>query len=212
MTRILVSQRLVNHESYGEVRSCLDEAWGPFFSEAGAHPVPLLTTMNASEMWDVMRPAALVLTGGNDLARFSSDPLSRMRDELESLHLQEAIEREVPVLGICRGAQFIADYFKSEITPIANHVATRHRITLSAETDFGSLGTQERMVNSFHAYGVMQLGPELKEIARADDGSIEAFTHKRYPLVGIMWHPERDQRDERIFERDVLAEMIKKRN
>ena len=54
MTRILVSQRLVNHESYGEVRACLDEAWGPFFSEAGAHPVPLLTTMNASEMWDVM--------------------------------------------------------------------------------------------------------------------------------------------------------------
>lgn len=212
MSRVLVSQRLVNHESYGEVRACLDEAWGTFFSEADAFPVPLLTTTRVKDVWDVMRPAALVLTGGNDLSRFSSDPLSRMRDQLETLHLEQAIAREVPVLGICRGAQLMGDYFKSEIEPVENHVATRHRVAMSSHTAFGSLGAQERVVNSYHAYGVVQLGSELREIARADDGTIEAFEHKRYPMVGIMWHPEREPASERIFERNVLAEMIKKRN
>ena len=212
MNRILVSQRLVIQESYGEVRACLDEAWGAFFHESGALPVPLLTTTRAKDVWDGMAPTALVLTGGNDLSRFSSDPLSRSRDELETLHLEQAIERGVPVFGICRGAQFIADYFHSTLEPIENHIATRHGVALSSDTAFGSLGEKEREVNSYHGYGITKLGLDLKEIATAGDGSIEAFEHKRYPMVGVMWHPEREPPSERVCERDLLAAMIKKRN
>ncbi len=208
MNPILVSQRLVKQESYGEIRACLDEAWGQFFDEVSALPVPLLTTTPAKSVWDSINPAALVLTGGNDLSSFSNDPLSQMRDNLERQHLEEALARDVPVFGICRGAQFIAEFFKSSLGPVTGHVATRHPITIQSKTIFGSLGESGRDVNSYHDYGILKVGDNLRELANAPDNSIEAFEHKRYPVVGIMWHPEREGTAGRVIERDILATML----
>jgi len=210
MSRVLVSQRLVKQEVYGEIRACLDESWGDFFQDAGVVPIPVLTTTPAKDIWSTLSPSLLVLTGGNDLSRFSNDPLSKMRDELERQHLEQAIAQNVPVLGFCRGAQFIADYFGAKLGPIRGHVATRHPLTFSSDTSFGSLGVNGREVNSYHAYGVLDAGSELKNIAAAPDGSIEAFEHKLHAIVGMMWHPEREPAIERVLERNILAGMLKK--
>ena len=208
MSPILVSQRLVRQESYGEIRACLDEAWGVFFDGAGAFPIPLISSTPTKPLWDNIKPAALILTGGNDLSCFSDDPLSRMRDDLEKSHLEEAIVRNIPVLGICRGAQFIAHYFKSTLKSVSGHVATRHSIAVDSPSSFGSLGESGRIVNSYHSYGITELGADLGPLAQAPDGTIEAFEHKRYPILGLMWHPEREEPALREMERSVLATMI----
>lgn len=69
------------------------------------------------------------------------------------------------------------------------HIATRHMIR----------GKINREVNSYHGYALEETGQGLEVLARDDSGVIEAICHKRYPISGIMWHPERvagfDKRD-----------------
>ena len=88
-------------------------------------------------------------------------------------------------------------------------MATRHPLKILADCSFGHLGVQGREVNSYHAYGILSAGDELRPLAEAPDESIEAFEHKRYPIVGIMWHPEREGSALREVERDILAAMVK---
>ena len=117
-----------------------------------------------------------------------------------------------PVFGICRGAQFIADFFGSSLGPVSGHVATRHPIRIDSKTSFGGLGENGREVNSYHAYGILKPGESLRPLAYAPDESIEAFEHKRYPILAVMWHPEREPGARREIERDILATMLKKKD
>lgn len=46
-------------------------------------------------------------------------------------------------------------------------------------------------MNSFHNNQIIETGPDLQAIARAEDGGIEAFKHISKPVWGLVWHPER---------------------
>ena len=46
-------------------------------------------------------------------------------------------------------------------------------------------------VNSYHNYSITNLGSSLSSLATAMDNTIEAFKHKKYKILGVMWHPER---------------------
>lgn len=95
--------------------------------------------------------------------------------------IEYAVQNKVPLLGVCRGMQSIAVYFGSSLKKVEGHIATKHEIT----------GEMNRIVNSYHAYAIDQLGSRLQVIAQTKQGDIEAIQHLDYPITGIMWHPER---------------------
>jgi len=154
---------------------------------------------------------ALILTGGNDIsARYShvegTSPIPE-RDDFEAGLLDYALTNELPVLGICRGMQFIncrmGGTLISDIVSagMSNHDALEGIDSLHAvEVRENSLlkeitGRDSGMVNSSHHQGIKEPGIGLIISAVSTDGVPEAIEwgeRENKPfLLGVQWHPER---------------------
>jgi len=191
--RIAISQRLIENTTYPETRDALDVQWGRWFAEAGWLPMPLTTGFGpVGRLLDGLSPDAVLLTGGNDLGQFADNPLSKMRDAFETEVLDWALDKRVPVVGICRGAQFLAQRFGSELARVEGHVATRHECRVVQDHRLAGHLEGVCEVNSFHQIGIVSVAESLSPLAFAGDGTLEAFTHHQNPCLGIMWHPERE--------------------
>ena len=183
LKRIAITQRrdFISHGN--ESRDALDVQLPQLFWQLGALPVPLCSGLaRPHDYLQQLQPDGIVLSGGNDIG--SCKP----RDELEVAALNYATTKNLSVLGICRGMQFINHFLGGQIVPVDKHVAVRHEIE-------GSI-CQNRVVevNSFHHFGILESGlaPSLIAVACDAEGFVEAFTHKTLPWLGIMWHPERE--------------------
>jgi putative glutamine amidotransferase len=159
----------------------------------------------------------LVLSGGEDVdpirygetARLPLDSILPARDEVELAAVGRALARDIPVLGICRGCQVLNvalggtlwQDLPSELPGTIGHSQTDgyHRRTHDVVPEPGSrlhaiAGGHTLHINSFHHQAVKHLGRDLRVVARADDGLVEAIEHRSYPwLLGVQWHPERSE-------------------
>lgn len=184
LKRIIVSQRVDVVESYGEIRDAIDQKWYDFFSELG---ILLVLAPNDARMLKLllheMRFDGVLLTGGSNPVAYGGN--SCKRDCTDSALIAYACDKELPLIGVCRGCQSIALFFGGILKTVENHVAKRHMIR----------GVIERDVNSFHGFAIADgVFPQALEILSiAEDGTIESLSHKEKPLLGIMWHPEREQ-------------------
>lgn len=181
MKTVLLSQRVEVIERYGERRDCLDQRWCAFLEACGYMPVPV---MNCLEDMDgfvrTISPAGIILTGGNDLAAYGGN--APERDEAERRLVEIGQERGIPIIGVCRGMQFIADHFGEALQKVPGHVASRHMLS----------GEMAREVNSYHGFAVAGLPEGFDVLARAEDGVIEAMASREKKVLAVMWHPERE--------------------
>ena len=171
------------------MRQCLDIRWGAIFRELHAVPVPVTYGIPASWYADDETIAGAILTGGNDLASCGGDDLSTQRDAAEGELVALMLDKGLPVLGICRGCQFLAEYAGGVVGKVSGHAGTRHLVASPA----GHPGAPSaRDVNSFHNYGVLRLPSGCDPLAVAPDDSVEAFRSHDGAMLGVMWHPERE--------------------
>lgn len=157
---------------------------------------------------------AVILSGGHDVfpAHYNREPQPKLgdvfpeRDKYDFKILECAKKRKIPILGICRGMQIINVYeggtLYQDLSYIGRDVLKHvqggkpymrtHYIEIDTESILGKIFSENRfMVNSFHHQAIENIGKDLKVIANASDGIIEAVEHKNYPfLVGVQWHPE----------------------
>lgn len=188
---VLVTQRLTECEAYPEVRECLDRRWGVFFQALGLLPVPVAHAVELEAYMDLLRPVGVVLTGGNDLSSVGGGALSRDRDDLEGRLVERALARELPIVGVCRGMQLLAQRAGFALERCAGHVAREHGLVAAAPSRYPAL-SEHTSVNSFHNFAVRgRPGAGLEVTLASEDGVAEAVEHPTLPLVGIMWHPER---------------------
>ncbi len=194
MKRLGISQRVEVIRSYGERRDCLDQRWSALALSLGCAPIPLMNIAieHVSDVLDTFALDALVLSGGNSLCVLdeNASDAAQERDAFESALLNEAIARDIPVLGVCRGMQMINHYFGGQLSACSGHVATRHALKVVPEYQ-ALISTP---VNSYHGYGIPphQLAAELTMLAEDDAAFVEAFVHPHKRVMGIMWHPERE--------------------
>lgn len=185
--KVGLTMRIDRVKEYKETRDSIDQRWGALFEKADIIPVyfpaALSRAATACEIFAEHQPHGLVLSGGNDIGEFPE------RDAWEEALVEEAIHREVPVLGVCRGAQVLGKLHGSELEVVEGHVRTRHYLETSSDR-YANLSGRE--VNSFHAYGFRTLSKCLEVVATARDGTVEMFRHRALPHVGVFWHPERE--------------------
>lgn len=181
MKCIGISQRLLEHSSYFEIREALSLEWGEFFGRylEDFLPLPLSYRIPVARYMPVL--SGVILSGGNDLGCVCNTPLSCMRDAYEDALITQCLQRGIPLFGVCRGAQKIAMYFDSTLKEALGHTQA-HRVAGNGATF---------LVNSYHRYCICRLGGDLTQIHCADDGSVESFVHKHACIYGVMWHPER---------------------
>ncbi|STQ86530.1 gamma-glutamyl-gamma-aminobutyrate hydrolase family protein [Helicobacter muridarum] len=211
MRIIAITQRLLAHTEYYEIRETLSTQWGELFQSGrtlnGFIPMPLSYTIGFHHYIDMLKNslAGVILSGGNDLSccldsdirNSQQGKLSIMRDDYEAELIEICMKSNIPLLGICRGAQMIAWHFGSEITKCNNHVGT-HKIkytkNISPMQKLAESNTKLKLhntCNSFHNYCISKLSNSLLPLAICEDNSIEAFRHEKNAIYGIMWHIER---------------------
>lgn len=192
MKKIAITQRLIQNESYYEVREALDVNWGRLFSALNYLPIVLPIEIDFEEYFKQIGIDGILLTGGNDLNSIQSNELSMQRDEFEFKLISYGIKNNIPIFGVCRGMQIIAEYFGYTFEVIENHVAVRHKLIISQESKYKVYLENLDKVNSYHNYAVFNICNGLLVSATSEDGVIEAIEHKEYKIFAQMWHSERE--------------------
>lgn len=192
MKKIGITQRIDYIKEYGEVRNTLDIKWVELLDSIGFLAIPLSVNINY-RLIDELNLNGIILSGGNDLSSQSKNDYSTLRDKHEYDCIRYALKNSLPVFGVCRGMQIIAEYFGSTFKKVQNHVASRHKIKIIDETDL-SIGLNNiESVNSYHNFAINFLGSDLLPIAICpDDNTVEAIKHRDHSIFGQMWHPERE--------------------
>lgn len=203
-------------------------------TEAGGIPVmlPLVT-----DMQDIRQMAdefdGFLFTGGQDVApecygeqrRKECGQSCPKRDKMEELLLKEVLERDKPLLGICRGIQILnvmlggtlyqdlpsehpSEVNHRQMPPYDNPV---HEVVLEKDAPLSSvLGKERLLVNSCHHQGVKALSPRLSAMAYAADGLVEAvYMPEKQFVWAVQWHPEflfRVQEDSRKILKQLVLE------
>lgn len=124
------------------------------------------------------------------------------RDALEKRLISYALERNLPILGICRGMQFINVHLGGTLhqdispfyneTPKADTIYPRKRILIERDSRLSKiLGSTSTQVNSLHNQSVNTPGKDIALVAREPNGIVQALELTTADFVmGIQWHPE----------------------
>ena len=133
----------------------------------------------------------IILSGGDNVGRFPE------RDKTEKQILDYAVDKRFPVLGVCRGMQIINEYFGGKMltNDTDSHVGKPHQIHIMDQKFSKLLGHNNIQVNSFHNNIIAKksIGENLQIFALSPhDNTVEGYYHSDLPIIGVMWHPERD--------------------
>ncbi|MDM7852859.1 gamma-glutamyl-gamma-aminobutyrate hydrolase family protein [Pseudochrobactrum kiredjianiae] len=195
--------------------SCLEEA--------GAVPIALPHLAELAENYLNMIDG-LVVTGGafdvppamfGEEARTDTIRLKPARTKFEAAVLRGALERDMPVLGICGGHQLLAviaggtlvQHIPDEVLGAMEHSVSKdtenadgkeragHSIAIEQDSLLAKLvGTTAQHVNSSHHQSVRTVKAPMRVTATAEDGVIEAIEHTGKSFaIGVQWHPEYKQ-------------------
>ena len=188
-------------------------------TDAGADPVDLVPGTKALPELD-----GLLLPGGWDVdpSFYGEAPDEKVvetdpeLDETELSMFRQAREREIPVLGICRGQQVInvamggslVQHLEGHEVRAHGRSHLAHSIEVNPTSELGqAAGTHQIRVNSFHHQAIRELAEGLHQTARGDDGTVEGVESDDGLIVAVQCHPEELTTDlpwaRNLFERFV---------
>ena len=213
--------------NYAEGEARLMDRYYKQVVSAGGVPVLIPPVADKDVIINTLKSIdGLLLTGGGDINPLWSGEqpspqlhgVNNVRDLPELLITKLAYNRQIPMLGICRGMQTLATALGGKVMQdIEEDFKKQQKAGLSADTEplkhsqdgdrdmlshvvnisEGSElqeiyeGASSIYVNSFHHQAVKETGPRFHVTATAPDGVIEAMESTEYKSVlGVQWHPE----------------------
>ena len=183
--------------------------------EAGGTPVVIPSYDDDKALVSLLDTLdGIVLSGGADIDPdyLGEEPLDCIsinprRDRQELTLVRLAVERQIPVLGICRGIQVLTAALGGKLyqdikiqhdRPSIEHSQTiarglpSHEVKLEKDSLlYGFFGKETLAVNSFHHQAVKEVPAGFRVTASAPDGIIEGMESTTFrPIMGVQWHPE----------------------
>ena len=197
--------------NYEGIDATLRERYYKQVVEAGGVPVIIPPVADTAVIINTLQHLdGLILTGGGDHNPLwmGEEPsprlhnINRERDLAELMLVRLAFNRQIPMLGICRGIQTLAIALGGKVeqdieqrvkhSQDADRTEPTHSVSLVKDsTLYHIYGSERIMVNSFHHQAVSQPGKRFRVIARSADNIIEAIESSEYKsILGVQWHPE----------------------
>ena len=184
--------------------------------EAGGVPVIIPPMADKDAIINTLsRIDGLILSGGGDYnplwAGEEPSPLlhgiNQERDNAELLITCLAYNRQIPMLGICRGIQTLAMALGGKVKQDISDIATvkhsqdadrsepTHSVAVEKDSTLYHIYSEAQQcsmyVNSFHHQAVSDPGSKFRVVATTPDGIIEAMESTEFkPILGVQWHPE----------------------
>lgn len=183
--------------------------------QAGALPLMLPLTEDRDEINQLVNICdGFLFTGGHDVSPecYHETPLTdlisscRPRDIMEFKLLHNALDKDKPILGICRGIQFINVALGGSLfqdLPLQHPSSVEHHqlppynvpihdVNIKKNTPLHNLLQRDILaVNSYHHQAIKRLAPDLDVMALSTDGLIEAVYMPSHKFVwAVQWHPE----------------------
>lgn len=207
--------------SPGHLCDFLDREYSAALQEAGACPLLIPNVLQGKTLRRLLESLdGLIISGGTDVnpRRYGEDPLPGLgeidapRDECELTLARLALERDLPLLGICRGIQVLniaagGTLFQDIQTQVpeplkhrqsADKSVVTHRVKIEKKSLLAGILREETLwVNGMHHQAVKELGDGLSASARSGDDIIEGVegTGNRF-VIGVQWHPEGNWRED----------------
>jgi gamma-glutamyl-gamma-aminobutyrate hydrolase PuuD len=161
--RIGLTQRVLFHRD--RAYDSLEHSWYEFLQ--GHTLIPIANRL-CSPFPDV---DLLLITGGDD---------HPVRNQIEHELVDSMLSRNLPIIGVCHGCQFLTKKLGGTVVPVEDHQDCYHEVEYHE---------QQHLVNSYHTLRIEQAPPSATVLARDPDGYAEAWILGH--TAGIMWHPER---------------------
>ncbi len=206
-----------HHDEGDERWEFAPEPYSRAIAQAGGLPLILPIIRDEDLRGEVLDTLdGLLFTGGEDIhPSFYSEPIEERcgridkdRDLFELALAEAALDRQIPILGICRGIQLLnivlggSLYQDLSYRPgtLPHHSSPRekrydliHKVNLQPESYLAKIfGHLAFDVTSTHHQLLKDVAPPLKAVAFADDGVIEGVEAEDHPfLLAVQWHPER---------------------
>jgi putative glutamine amidotransferase len=201
----------------------LPASYADAVADAGAEPVLLPTASVTADV--VARLDGLVLAGGADVdpARYGEEPGPHTtatrpdRDASEVALLQAALDRDLPLLAICRGMQLLNVVLGGsllqhlpavpEIEPhqLGLGLYAERKVRTAPGSRLDAVLGPTATVNCHHHQALDRIAPALTPSAWAEDGVVEGVEAEgRRWCLAVQWHPETSD-DRRLFEELVAA-------
>lgn len=183
--------------------------------QAGGTPVIIPPFADAQLIASLLeRVDGILLSGGADIdpdflgqEKHPTVSVNPERDLPEMLLIRLACDRQIPILGICRGIQMLAaalggklyqDIVSQHDKALVGHdqslprYETSHTVNIEPDSLLARLyGKRQMQVNSFHHQAVMEAPAGFRVTATAPDGIIEAMESTTFrSIIGVQWHPE----------------------
>lgn len=212
-------------DRYGPM--CTDSFMSAFATRvANAGGVPVHLPYDADPLDACEWLSGVVISGGQDVhpARWGGDTsvvrdvdprldpqaYDPERDDYEFTLTRAAIDRGIPLLGVCRGMQLlnvalggtlVADLPPGPVrhsSPLAapNDGDAEHRVTFEPGSTAAQVFGDCAVTNSWHHQAVARCGAGLVGTGRTPDGVVEAVEVPGAPILGVQWHPEWMERDD----------------
>ena len=197
--------------NYEDLTCKLAEGYYKQVVAAGGTPVIVPPLSSTETIVETLRHLdGLLLSGGADINPLyqGEEPIpalhgiNRERDLPELLITRLAYDRQLPILGICRGIQTLAVALGGKVeqdikasikhSQEADRSEPTHTVAVDQDsTLYNIYGSPTLLVNSFHHQAVREPGSKLRVVAKAPDGIVEAVESAEFKSVlGVQWHPE----------------------
>lgn len=197
--------------NYEDLTCKLAEGYYKQVLAAGGTPVIVPPLSSTETIVETLRHLdGLLLSGGADINPLyqGEEPIpalhgiNRERDLPELLITRLAYDRQLPILGICRGIQTLAVALGGKVeqdikasikhSQEADRSEPTHTVAVDQDsTLYNIYGSPTLLVNSFHHQAVREPGSKLRVVAKAPDGIVEAVESAEFKSVlGVQWHPE----------------------
>jgi putative glutamine amidotransferase len=183
MKNILVSQRTDYIKNRKQFNDSIDQRLTDFIIKAGFRPI--LVPNNNYKIFlswvNKFKYSGFLLSGGGDIG--AKENINR--DKIESHLIDLALKKKIPLFSICRGMQMLGYKLGIKLKRVKGHVGKRHKVFFGKKSIF---------VNSFHNYSLAKCPENFNVVSKSLDKNIESIIHKKLPIYGCMWHPEREKK------------------